>query len=170
MTKLHRTWIVAFALAIALAPVAVMRVQAEIDHAHELGKQIKCSCGGCEQSAGTCYHVGGAFSGPCDLAKTMIKEIQGHLDAGMSDTQVIAAMIKEYGPGAYTEPPKEGFGLVAWLLPGIYLVAGAVLVVFVISRWRRRGVAAEAKAVSAGPVSNEILERARLLAQKATEE
>ena len=170
MTRLQRLLTTALVLTIAVAPVAVVRVRAELDHAHELGKKIKCSCGGCEQSAGTCYHVGGAFSGPCGLAKTMIKEIQGHLDKGLNDEQVIQAMIKEYGPGAYMEPPKEGFGLVAWLMPGVYLLAGGALVVFVISRWRKRGAAAEATAAGTRGVSPEILERARTLARKATEE
>jgi len=170
MTKLRRIVILALVLTIGATPAAVIRVRAELDHAHELGKKIKCSCGGCEQSAGTCYHVGGAFSGPCDIAKTMIKEIQGHLDKGLSDEQVIQAMIKEYGPGAYMEPPKEGFGLVAWLMPGVYLLAGAAVVVFVISRWRKRGVAAEAAVGSTKSVSPELFERARALARKATEE
>jgi hypothetical protein len=170
MTRLRRILTSALVLTIVAAPVAVVRVRAELDHAHELGKKIKCSCGGCEQSAGTCYHVGGAFSGPCGIAKTMIKEIQGHLDKGLSDEHVIQAMIKEYGPGAYMEPPKDGFGLVAWLMPGIYLLAGGAVVVFVIGRWRKRGVAAEAAAGEAKAVSPELLERARALARKATEE
>ncbi len=170
MIRARRILVMVLALTIAVAPVAVVRVRAELDHAHELGKKLKCSCGGCEQSAGTCYHVGGAFSGPCDMAKTMIKEIQGHLDKGLSDDQVIAAMIKEYGPGAYVEPPKHGFGLVAWLMPGIYLLVGAVLVVFVISRWRKRGVAAETSMANVKSVSPEMLERARAAARKAMEE
>jgi cytochrome c-type biogenesis protein CcmH/NrfF len=170
MTRVRRILVMAGALTIAAAPVVVVRVRAELDHAHELGKKLKCSCGGCEQSAGTCYHVGGQFSGPCDMAKTMIKEIQGHLDKGMNDDQVIEAMIKEYGPGAYVEPPKKGFGLVAWLMPGIYLLVGAVLVVFVISRWRKRGRTTEMTAANAKSVSPEILERARAAARQATEE
>src|SRR5882762_5255877 len=101
MTRTRKILTYAFAASLALAPVAVVKVRAELDHAHELGKKVKCSSGGCEQSAGTCYHVGGAFSGPCDLAKTMIKEIQGHLDRRLSDDQVIQAMIQEYGPRAY---------------------------------------------------------------------
>src|SRR5262249_19840439 len=124
MSRVRRVFLMALGLAILTAPIAVVRVRAELDHAHELGKKIKCSCGGCEQSAGTCYHVGGAFSGPCGMATTMIKEIQGHLDRGLSDDQVIAEMIKEYGPAAYVEPPKHGFGLVAWLMPGVYLLVG----------------------------------------------
>ena len=170
MIRSRRMFAVVLVLSAAATPIVVVRVQAEIDHAHELGKQLKCSCGGCEQSAGTCYHVGGQFSGPCDVAKMMIGGIQKHLDDGMSDDKVIAAMIKEYGPGAYMEPPKEGFGLVAWLMPGVYLLAGACLVVFVITRWRKRGVAAEAKSTSLKPLSPELLERARLLAREATKE
>jgi hypothetical protein len=44
------------------------------------------------------------------------------------------------------------------------------VVVFVIGRWRKRGVAAEAAAGEAKAVSPELLERARALARKATEE
>jgi hypothetical protein len=170
MTRARRVLTIALMLIVASAPIAFVRVRAALDHAHELGKLVKCSCGGCEQSAGTCYHVGGAFSGPCDLAKTMIKEIQGHLDKGLSDDQVIQAMIREYGSAAYVEPPKTGFGLVAWLMPSLYLFTGALLVVFVIWRWRQRGVTAEAAAHGTRGISPELLERARAAARKATEE
>ena len=68
------------------------------------------------------------------------------------------------------EPPKTGFGLVAWLMPFVYLLAGAGLVVFVIGRWRKRGVAAETVAANSKTITPAMLERARALAQKATEE
>ena len=100
----------------------------------------------------------------------MIKEIQSHLDEGLNDDQVIQAMIKEYGTAAYMEPPKTGFGLVAWLMPGAYLLAGGAIVVFVISRWRKRGAAAEAVAANSTTITPAMLERARTMAQKATEE
>ena len=170
MTRARRILILFLAVTVGAASLAAMRAHAALDHAHELGKLVRCSCGGCEQSAGTCYHVGGAFSGPCDLAKTMIKEIQGHLDEGLTDAQVIDAMIKEYGTAAYMEPPKTGFGLVAWLMPFVYLLAGAGLVVLVIGRWRKRGVAAETVAANSKTITPAMLERARALAQKATEE
>ena len=170
MTKRKRILAYAIVTALALAPVGVVGVRAQLDHAHELGKRIRCSCGGCEQTAGTCYHVGGEFSGPCGVAKQQIKEIQAHLDKGLTDDQVIDAMIKEYGTAAYVEPPKSGFGLIAWLMPGTYLLLGAVLVFFIMSRWRKRAEVAEAAASQKKPVSTEALERARALAQKATEE
>ena len=170
MTRRRKILAFAIVAAFALAPVGVVSVRAQLDHAHELGKRIRCSCGGCEQTAGTCYHVGGEFSGPCGVAKQQIKEIQAHLDKGLSDDQVIDAMIKEYGTAAYVEPPKSGFGLVAWLMPGVYLLLGAVLVFFIMSRWRKRAEVAEVVAAQKNAVSPEALERARALAQKATEE
>lgn len=170
MTRRRKILAFAIVAAFAIAPIGALSVRAQLDHAHELGKRIRCSCGGCEQTAGTCYHVGGEFSGPCGVAKQQIKEIQAHLDKGLSDDQVIDAMIKEYGTAAYVEPPKSGFGLVAWLMPGVYLLLGAVLVFFIMSRWRKRAEVAEVVAAQTKPVSPEALERARALAQKATEE
>ena len=100
----------------------------------------------------------------------MLSEIQALLDKGLADDKVIEAMIRQYGPTAYVEPPKQGFGLVAWLMPGLYLLGGTVLVVFVIGRWRKRARSATAIAPSGGSFSQEALERARALAQKATED
>src|SRR4029077_18544623 len=126
---------------------------------------------GCDQAAGKCYHVGGAYSGPCDTAKTMLKEIDTHIAAGMSDQQVLDQMIKQYGPLAYVEPPKTGFGLVAWLMPILYLLGGLALVVVVIKRWRRRTIAVASMAgANRVHVSRELLARALKRAQRETEE
>jgi cytochrome c-type biogenesis protein CcmH/NrfF len=141
------------------------------DRTHQIGAKLKCMCGGCDQAAGKCYHVGGAYSGPCDTAKTMLKEIDSHIAAGMNDEQVLKAMIQEYGPLAYVEPPKTGFGLVAWLMPILYLLGGTALVLVVMKRWRKRPVAVAAAAGSGGVhVSPELLARAREQAQRETEE
>ena len=141
------------------------------DRTHQIGSKLKCMCNGCDQAAGKCYHVGGAYSGPCDTAKTMLKEIDTHIAAGMNDQQVLDAMIKEYGPLAYVEPPRSGFGLVAWLMPILYLLGGLALVVVVMKRWRKRPVAAAAlPGAGEAHVSPELLARAREQAQRETEE
>ena len=143
----------------------------QTDRTHQIGSKIKCMCKGCDQAAGKCYHVGGAYSGPCDTAKNMLKEIDTHISAGLNDQQVLDAMIKEYGPLAYVEPPKSGFGLVAWLMPILYLLGGLILVVVVMKRWRKRPVAAIAvPGAGHSQVSPELLARAREQAQRETEE
>jgi len=149
------------------------------DRAHQIGAKLKCMCGGCDQSAAKCYHVGGSYSGPCDTAKQEIKEIDAQIAQGKNDEQVLQAMIAEYGPLAYVEPPKSGFGLVAWLMPILYLVTGTGLVIVIMRRWRKRPAAMAGSPVAAAAgggvpasvqVTPELLARARELARRETEE
>lgn len=157
-----------------LAPGARRLLADQNDRAHQVGAKLKCMCGGCDQSAAKCYHVGGSYSGPCDTAKQEIKEIDAQIAQGKSDDQILQAMIAEYGPLAYVEPPKSGFGLVAWIMPAFYLLAGTALVIVIMKRWRKRPAVSAARA-AAGPsggvqVTPELLARARELAQRETED
>src|SRR5215471_11788424 len=127
--KLRFAATMVFGLAALVPPGAKRLLADQSDRTHQIGAKLKCMCGGCEQSAGKCYHVGGAYSGPCDTAKTMLKEIDAHIAQDRSDDQILQAMIGEYGSMAYVEPPKTGFGLVAWLMPVLFLLTGLALVV-----------------------------------------
>jgi cytochrome c-type biogenesis protein CcmH/NrfF len=154
-----------------LMPGAPRLLADQSDRTHQIGAKLKCMCGGCDQAAGKCYHVGGAYSGPCDTAKGMLKEIDAHIASGKNDQQILDAMIQEYGPLAYVEPPKTGIGLLAWLMPILYLLAGLALVVLLMKRWRKRPVAAAATPAASGvKVSPELLERARAQARLDTED
>ena len=154
-----------------MPPGAKRLLADQSDRTHQIGSKLKCMCSGCDQAAGKCYHVGGAYSGPCDTAKTMLREIDTHIARGMTDEQVLKAMIQEYGPLAYVEPPKSGFGLVAWLMPILYLLGGTALVIVVMKRWRKRPVAVAATSSATGVrISPEVLARAREQAQRETEE
>jgi cytochrome c-type biogenesis protein CcmH/NrfF len=135
--------------------------------AKEIGMHLKCQCRGCEMSAGGCAHPGGAFSGPCDTAKSMLKEIDQHLAKGESEQQIIDAFVSQYGTVVYMEPPKKGFGLVAWLMPVIYFAIGLALVVFIVRKWAVRPHAAP----TAGPaIPSDALARARAQAAHDTED
>ena len=172
MTNRTRITVGILLLSGALMPPGATHLLADqADRTHQIGSKIKCMCNGCDQAAGKCYHVGGNYSGPCDTAKNMLKEIDSHISSGLNDQQVLDAMIKEYGPLAYVEPPKSGFGLVAWLMPILYLLGGLILVVVVMKRWRKRPVAAIAvPGAGHSQVSPELLARAREQAQRETEE
>jgi cytochrome c-type biogenesis protein CcmH len=158
-----------------IAPGAQRTAADQNDRAHQIGAKLKCMCGGCDQSAAKCYHVGGQYSGPCDVAKQEIKQIDDQIAQGKSDEQALQAMIAEYGPLAYVEPPKSGFGLVAWLLPVLYLLAGTALVVLIMKRWRKRSAAVHSAPAGAGAdggihLTPELLERAREQARRETED
>jgi cytochrome c-type biogenesis protein CcmH len=158
---------------VAAASVAlVVSTRAQEDRAHQIGKKLKCMCGGCNDSAATCYHVGGAFSGPCGTAKGMLKKIDQQVARGDSDDLIVQSFVQEYGQVALIEPPHSGIGRVAWAMPVVYLLVGGILVVFVIRRWRKRPAPAAQTAggSSAAGISPELLEHARRRVARETED
>lgn len=142
------------------------------DHAHRLGTKVRCMCGGCNDSAGTCYHVGGAFSGPCGTAQAMLKTIDERLAKGDSDDLIVQSFVQEFGTAVLVEPPHTGFAGFAWWIPVLAFIAGLALVLAVISRWRKRLApgAVLAGAGSANAIPQELLERARAQAARDTED
>ena len=142
------------------------------DRAQQIGMKIKCMCGACNMTAGGCSHPGGDFSGPCQAwALPALREIDDLLKQGKTDEQILQAFAQEYGSGVYAEPPKSGFSLVAWVMPTVYLVLGALVVVFVISRWVKKSAAETVPSKApAKAISPELLERARAQAARETEE
>src|SRR5215467_10968132 len=113
---------------VCLTGVAIAQ---QSERTREVGKKVRCMCGGCNDSASTCYHVGGEFSGPCGKAKAELKTIDDRVLKGDSDEAILASFVEQYGSAVYVEPPKRGLSLVAWMLPSIYLVLGTVVVIFV---------------------------------------
>jgi cytochrome c-type biogenesis protein CcmH/NrfF len=159
-------------LTAASTALFVFPTRAQDDRAHQVGKKLKCMCGGCNDTAATCYHVGGAFSGPCDTAKGMLKKIDQRIARGDSDDLIVQGFVQEFGQVALIEPPHSGIGRLAWAMPAIYLVVGGLLVVFVISRWRKRPTRATqtpGAAPSVG-ISPELLEHARRRVAQETED
>ncbi len=157
---------------LAVTPIASFRISAQqtTDRTHKVGKKVKCMCGGCSDTAATCYHVGGAFSGPCHTAKGMLKEIEQRIGRGESDDLILQSFVQEYGTTVYVEPPHQGFGKVAWWTPVLAFVFGLGLVALVISRWRKHTVQHVASAGIAPGISSELLERARAQAARETED
>ncbi|HZP31978.1 MAG TPA: cytochrome c-type biogenesis protein CcmH [Candidatus Acidoferrales bacterium] len=155
----RRSFLFAPILAVLLAAAAAF-AQAPVqttDRARVLGKQLMCTCG-CGDTAGSCSHPGAAFSGPCEVAKARLKEVDQRIGRGESDSQIINAFVQEYGEAALAAPPVRGFNWFAYTFPGIAFAIGLALVIMIIRVWRRRPVAAPAS----GPaISQEMLEHAR---------
>src|SRR3974390_5344 len=136
--------------------------------AKEVGMHLKCMCKGCDMTAGGCAHPGGAFSGPCDTAKAQLQQVDGMLAKGMSEQQIIDAFVQQYGTIVYVEPPKHGFGLVAWLMPIVYALVGLALVIFIVRKWYFNRPVAQPACGAA--MHNEAFERARAQAARDTED
>ena len=124
--------------------------------AKKLGNRIMCMCGGCNDTALKCNHMGGSFAGPCDTAQAELKELNERVGQGKSDDLVLQSFVQEYGPTVLISPPASGFDLWAWLMPIIAPLIGIALVWMVVVRWRRKMAVA-----GAPPISPELLARAR---------
>ena len=172
MTKVRPIGAIAVLAIIAMAPLLITPVVAQqlSDRARQMGMKIKCMCRGCDMAAGICSHPGGAFSGPCETAKAMLKEVDQHVAKGETDEQILQAFVQEYGTQVFAEPPKSGFSLVAWILPSVYLFVGTGVVILVIARWRKRPAQQASLAGGTPGISPEMLERARAQASRETQD
>jgi cytochrome c-type biogenesis protein CcmH len=166
MTK-RRLFLAVLLFGAAVAgPLFLMPAKAQqSDRAKQIGGKFMCMCG-CNQVLTQCNHVG------CTTSASMLKELDQALANGSSEEAVTQMFVQEYGTKVYAEPPKSGFSLVAWSLPTIYLVAGTVLVILVIARWRKRTAPAAATTGGGGApgISRELLDRARAQAARDTED
>jgi cytochrome c-type biogenesis protein CcmH len=107
------------------------------DAARELGKQIMCTCG-CGDTAGTCSHPGAAFSGPCEVAKAKLKEVDLRMSQGESNSAILDTFVKEYGEAVLASPPARGLNWFAWTFPGVAFAIGLGLIIMIIRQWRHR--------------------------------
>lgn len=163
MTNMRRLAASGVLLTMALLLIIPLSAQDLSDRAKQVGGKFMCMCG-CSQVLTQCNHVG------CTTSAGMLKELNQALASGSSETAVTQMFVQEFGTKVYAEPPKSGFSLVAWALPSIYLILGTLVVVFVISRWRKHALEPLAEAGSAPAIPEELLKRARAQAARETED
>ena len=72
--------------------------------------------------------------------------IRGLIAEGETKDEIKDALVDEYGENVLAVPGTEGFGLAAWLVPGIALAAAAAGIVVALRRWRRNRAPAPAPA------------------------
>src|SRR5713226_7181597 len=131
MIKMRRLATLGVLAAIALLLIVPLGAQDLSDRAKQIGGKFMCMCS-CSQVLTECNHVG------CSTSATMLEELNVALARGNSEDAMTQMFVQEVGTKVYAEPPKSGFSLVAWALPSIYLFVGTAVVIFVISRWRKR--------------------------------
>ena len=57
--------------------------------------------------------------------------------AGDSKSEIKRRLVADFGPAILAEPPKHGFGLLAWLLPIGGILVGGLALGFAAWRWSR---------------------------------
>ena len=123
----------------------------------KLGGKIMCTCS-CGQMLLKCNHVG------CPTSSRMIAQLHDQLGDGRtgggattpagiaatgapdgastaaakSDEDVLNFFRTDWGVTAVVEPSQHGFELLAWILPFVGLIVGTILLVIVVTKWKRR--------------------------------
>ena len=57
--------------------------------------------------------------------------------AGWTAGRVKSTLVAQFGPEILAAPPKRGFDLLAWVVPGAVLLAGAAVAAALALRWSR---------------------------------
>ncbi|HWH56519.1 MAG TPA: cytochrome c-type biogenesis protein CcmH [Terriglobales bacterium] len=157
MSRLNRFRIVGSLL---LGVLLLMGASDNSSRTDRLGHQMMCMCS-CSQILMECNHVG------CTYSDTMRNELTAGVDAGKSDSEVLAMFVEKYGTTVLAAPTHSGFDRVAWLLPYIALIVGLGGVAFVVRAWHKRRVPATVAATSG--LSTADLSRLREQARKETD-
>jgi cytochrome c-type biogenesis protein CcmH len=131
-------------LLVALFLIAASGMQAADDRMVNLGRSLRCMCGGCTQLLEDCSHVG------CMSAAPMRRELQQALASGLDDKAILAGFADKFGPLVLTEPVTDTWlGLSAWIMPFAVFAASVIVVLYSISKLRSRQPVTETAA--AGP-------------------
>jgi len=69
---------------------------------------------------------------------------------GLTKSQIENALVGQYGLSVLGKPPAKGFNLTVYIVPPAPLLVGAILLITVLPRWRRRARAAAAMPRAAG--------------------
>jgi len=118
--------------ALLLAAPVVAQEPADADNdprVREAASQLACYCGCNTQSVADCT---------CGVASKSRGEILTSLEAGSSVQQVVDSWVEQFGERILLEPPRQGFNLLGWFLPGAVLLVTSLVLVLMIRRWRGR--------------------------------
>jgi len=119
-------------------------------------KKLRCTCG-CGLDIYTCRTTD--FT--CTYSPALHKDVLRLAGQGKTAQQIIDEFVKQYGEAALMAPPKQGFNLAGYLVPGIAIVIAAVFLVRTLRRWTREAETAPATASLPPNATPEELERLR---------
>jgi cytochrome c-type biogenesis protein CcmH len=74
---------------------------------------------------------------PAPLAQQMRQVIREQVQVGKSDEEIVQYFASRYGEqNVVWSPPRQGFSLLAWIVPIVLLLGGLVLLFFVVRDWQ----------------------------------
>ena len=92
---------------------------------HDVASQLKCP---------VCQGESVADS-PSTISQQMRAVIRQQLQQGQSEQQIIQYFVSRYGNNILWSPPRQGFTMLAWIIPVAILLCGALLLILVMRGW-----------------------------------
>lgn len=125
-------WIV-----ILLAILAVGAFASGKTSLQEVSEGLTCQCG-CGLTVANCNHP------QCEFSVPARQQIESMIALGMGRERIIGFFRAKYGEKILSAPTREGFNLLAWIMPFAAVFAGCFIIVGAISRWRANQAGADA--------------------------
>ena len=116
------------------------------DERDALEHQIRCQCG-CTLDVFTCRTTD--FS--CQVSPAMHRDIMALVEGGYGAREILDSFQGAYGERVLMAPPRKGFNLVGYVMPGLATAVGAVMLAFLLKRWKRAPAAASGARVPTVP-------------------
>jgi cytochrome c-type biogenesis protein CcmH len=88
---------------------------------------------------------------PTEACRQWRDLIRQKLELGWSEGQIKQYFVDQYGTRVLGEPPATGFNWLVYVLPPVIILAGALLLLRVLSGWKRTATAASASQKSEDP-------------------
>jgi cytochrome c-type biogenesis protein CcmH len=148
-----RCSLAAGAITILLAAAITFASAAKVS-LQEVSEGLTCQCG-CGLTVANCNHP------QCEFSVPVRAQIEKMIAQGMSGAQIIRAFRVKYGEKILSAPTREGFNLLAWIMPFAAVFAGCFIIVGAISRWRANPVM-EAEVTADGPAFDDSELKSRL--------
>lgn len=125
-----RNSFLAAALGVLLLATVTGRGQEPAPTVATVGNKVMCLCG-CVAILNQCPHQG------CSTHEEVNGVIASLIAQGKTEPEILEALTARYGTKILAAPPAKGFvNIAAWVLPGLGLMIGLVVVVLIVRRLR----------------------------------
>jgi cytochrome c-type biogenesis protein CcmH/NrfF len=149
-------------LLVAVSAFAQTASEIESDDVKRVGTHLSCQCGSCNENVDC-----NMSSGQCHFCKPARTEIYKKQRAGMSDEQIIASFVSQYGQKIFRPDPTSSF----WIVPYASLALGGAVVLFALKKMLSGKRLVPADAAGSVPVHDDdpILAKYRETIEKETD-